>query len=913
MESTSRAAPPASAPPAGSLPARHLVRWIARRRPLLSALGAALVLVAAIRLRTSGAVDGTPEASLAAVLARDRIRVQPGTVVWLSDDAGAWSLRPALFVAHVEGELDDVWYAEVRIGRGGVLLDVFSVANLTESAGAQEEQLVRSGNHVAFLSRAGDLVEALTILDLRGEPDASFEGWTRLQRLQHAITNLQETGRSAGFGRIRYQLVEPSREASLEADERGRFVLALDEGRLVVDPARGRDPEQGAELAHMQPAEPGVPGGITWVVDTVRNLSFVGPEPIEWLENRVFGVQDFWNRTRHAFLGSQSTEQAVAAELGVTREEVEQRMAEPRRALLRAAEAELGFPPPPMEPILRDDPAAGEGEWIPLIDDPFVNQYPGAPPAFAQSFIRPDAERPYAHVYVTIWDPRQVQLRIVSGTREPQSANGEFGTGYIPRDEQTLRMLVAAFNGGFQAMHGEFGMMADGRVYLPPKPWAATVAVFDDGRVGMGSWPAPSWRAHEFNEVLANRQIPQGMIEMRQNLTSMVEDGVWNPWERWWWGAAPPDDEEQTFTYRSGICLTREGFMAFFWGSSLGPEALGRAMIAARCVRAMHLDMNSGHTGFEFFRPYRAADAGTPAGPPPVPRIHEEYEYDGDFPGAPRWRVRARKAVRSMAMRFPRYLARDPRDFFYLTLRPVLPGPPLEGSVEGASGGEGDAEGRFSSAGLPHAGWPYAFARARAGGVWIVRIDPRRAVPAPLRAERHQRVLAGLTGRLPEDEDLVALYAERRAIGWRLAIGRADAGARLIVRGRPLTEAPGAGAAIGVDPDGFLVYAEGPGGLAGILARARVREAIALEDDVRLALVGEEGAAAPDGETPRPLPENAMLLFFAEEQPAAEVMFRETRPMPYSRWGYLQGQRVRYFPNHPPRFVRNPDAGTRTR
>ncbi|MDV3296384.1 MAG: hypothetical protein LOY01_11310, partial [Brachybacterium paraconglomeratum] len=74
---------------------------------------------------------------------------------------------------------------------------------------------------------------------------------------------------------------------------------------------------------------------------------------------------------------------------------------------------------------------------------------------------------------------------------------------------------------------------------------------------------------------------------------------------------------------------------------------------------------------------------------------------------APGWRVRGRKAVRSMAMRFPRYLARDPRDFFYLTLRPTLPGPALSGA--------GDEEGRFSSAGLPHAGWPYAFARARAG------------------------------------------------------------------------------------------------------------------------------------------------------------------------------------------------------
>jgi hypothetical protein len=141
-------------------------------------------------------------------------------------------------------------------------------------------------------------------------------------------------------------------------------------------------------------------------------------------------------------------------------------------------------------------------------------------------------------VFVTIWDARQVQLHIAMGTREPESATGETGTGLVPRDERTLSRLVAGFNGGFQALHGEFGMMADGRVYLPPKPWAATVAVFEDGRVGLGSWPAPVSNV-AYDERAATAQIPEGMVAMRQNLTTVVEDGRYNPWERWWWGAAP--------------------------------------------------------------------------------------------------------------------------------------------------------------------------------------------------------------------------------------------------------------------------------------------------------------------------------------------------------------------------------------
>jgi hypothetical protein len=50
-------------------------------------------------------------------------------------------------------------------------------------------------------------------------------------------------------------------------------------------------------------------------------------------------------------------------------------------------------------------------------------------------------------------------------------------------------VVVGASNAGFQAQHGEFGMMADGVVYLPPKPYAATVAVLRDGTTAFGTWP----------------------------------------------------------------------------------------------------------------------------------------------------------------------------------------------------------------------------------------------------------------------------------------------------------------------------------------------------------------------------------------------------------------------------------------
>ncbi len=59
----------------------------------------------------------------------------------------------------------------------------------------------------------------------------------------------------------------------------------------------------------------------------------------------------------------------------------------------------------------------------------------------------------------------------MSGTVEPKSATGETGPGMVPRDPAVMSQFVAGFNGGFQAIHGEFGMMADKVLYLPPKPF----------------------------------------------------------------------------------------------------------------------------------------------------------------------------------------------------------------------------------------------------------------------------------------------------------------------------------------------------------------------------------------------------------------------------------------------------------
>jgi hypothetical protein len=859
-----------------------------------------VVLVAVVVLRVHGSSGSAPTLERAVITAMEAegVRVREASLTWVDGRPSPFSTRGLLFLGAVEGGLADLYYAEIRAA-GGTVLAASSPTNVSDTAGAEEHQIARVGDFVAVSALVGDRLDAVSVLDLRGEPASLTAGWSARQRLQNGVSNLQQVGRARGFGVRRYQWLE--RPASYELrPRRGGFVVThgADARDVELDPGR-EEPREGAQFVEVQSQTKGVPGTVAWVVDTVRAVPWIGPEPIEWLENRAFAVRDRLQQGWHGVVGPDDTAAEAAADLG-TAGSSESR----RRALLTATDPELGWPPPPVAPVL-PDVVEGEGRWLPVVDDPYVNAYPGAPPAFYQTFIRSDPQRDYTRVYITMWDPRQVQLRMVAGAFEPVSATGQRGPGMVPRDERTLRNLVGAFNGGFQALHGEFGMMADGQVYLPPKPWAATVAVFDDGRVGMGSWPAPDWNGR-FVERFATRQIPEGMVEYRQNLTSVVEDGRWNPWERWYWGAAPRGAQEQTLTGRTGLCLTEEGFMAYFWGQNLSPEALATAMLGTRCRRGLHLDMNSAHCGFEFFRPIAPGEQ--------VPRLSQApdaaFEHEGPLSEAPGWTFRARRAVRSMEMPFPRYSGNEGRDFFYLTLRPVLPGP----AIAVASPGEG--EGEFRTDGLPHAGWPHAFARTYLGPdeqhrTWFLRIDPRRAVPGPAAlAAHHRRPLAYLTNVRSTDPgpNEVALVARHATVGTEYQVGRPAEGDRVVLSGPALSRTPDAIAALGVDRDGFLVYAERSRDATDLRARmasAGVPEAVVLSpSDARLALAAGGAFSAVDGVTARPVAVERGLPFFAEERPAAEVIFPDNAPQPYRSWSVLQDQRVRYFPQNPPRFTR---------
>ena len=886
---------PAPAPaPANDTQRSRVRRALGQRWRLIGALVVCVLCFGAWRAFAGAVRAPTLEQSLSRHVARRGYTLDPARIVWLHAAPNWLGVRSALFSAKRGRELHDIFYADVRVSEQTVL-DVYSMTNITRTSSADEDLLVGTRAFAAYAARLGSAYDALVVVDTRGEPAELTRSWPWYAKLQNAITNYQDTGRSAAFGLRRYNLLDPAGTLTLSV-RKGSLHVVADGQPLLINP-RKDVPVQGADLVELERSQKGQPGLITWVVDTVRRVPGVGRGPIEWLEHTVFGLTDRISRAYHEVV---KTDTAAEVKQALAVQELPKAPAPTPAALPVATEEvetapDIGWPPAPLAPQLPEK-VEGEGMWLPIAHDPFVAENPDAPPLFQQTFIRVDPKRTYTRVYVTMWDPRQVQLGIVMGTKEPESATGERGNGMIPRDAYVQKHLVGAFNGGFQAMHGEFGMMAGKRVYLPPKPFAATVAVFEDGTTGLGSWPGPG--RHAWDESFANSQIPPDMLAMRQNLTSVVEGEKYNPWERWWWGAAPEWAEEQTYIARSGLCVTSEGFLAYFWGESLGPAELGKAMQATRCARGMHLDMNGKHTGFEFYNPY-ARDAALPE----LGRALRPSEFEGVIGNdAQGMRLRARLAVTTMSpLRFPRYVYPDPRDYFYLTRKPTLPGAALARA--------GGAPIAFSTRGLPSAGFPHAFARAQVAELgWLTRVDLTRAVPKPLADATLTRTLGYLTAAKPPEGPVPAqagssLYASHMHGRLRAQIGRPPTGAATLLTGALLSETPSAMAAVGVDDEGFLVYAQATreGALPELLRQAGVSEAIALGEG-RLLLQGEEGPRSVDGQAAPVADEATSLALMAETRPAARVLFPDVVPTPYRVWGGMQGQRVRYFPAHPARF-----------
>ncbi len=844
-----------------------------RPRPAWGLIAAVGLLAAVISGTRTGRLEAHHrDQALAAELGRRGLTVDPEGILWLEQPPYAVGRSVAgavpVVVRATPGpeEPNEIYLAFARLTPEGVLLSVGGAYNLSQTSAVDELRPVGHGSRFAFAAQSAfeDAPSVVRLFDLAGGSEDRGE-WTRMQRMQAAITRLQQTGRLDGLRQVKYK-VEPTPAKLDVALVDGGLELTTDAGVAQVTGVSGDARPAWLSFEEIVESRPGEL--VTWAVDRVR--AEIGDEAMQYVKAIAFTAKDYIDAQQESVTGDTGAEE-ILADLG------EDSLASPERAI--PVDPDIGFPPAPLEPWVKPT-LDGEGEWRAKDHDPFVHQIPGLPPTFVTSFIRSDIRRKATRVYIALWDPRLVELRMMPGTAEPKSATGATGPGLIPREPKVLKKVVAAMNAGFQALHGEFGMMGDGVVYLPPKPYAATVAVLDDGSTAFGTWP---------NDAA----IPTQVHSFRQNMTVMVQDEKFNPYGRTWWGGTPPGWEDKTHTVRTGICQTKEGFVAYFYGADLSPQALAQAMIQTRCSYGVALDMNAGHSGLEFYR-VAPKDTMEPIGRP----LQFSLERTGTVSDIDGWEFRARRFITGMGlMNFPRYIEREARDFFYLTARDVLPGSPL------ALDGMKDGDGAWKVKGLPQHGFPYALATTHAtlpsgARVTVLKIDPKLLALDEKEAVREQGsapVVFAASPSEPADGDLsvwfsrdaFAVAAEPLATpAARIASGKAPSGTL-------------AGAMGVQDEEGMLVYVEVEGeapapakDLLAVLTALGCSQSIGFEQRLPVALGGDTNLAEQAVRLPA---SGSRVTLYRRSGPGVRRIFEDTPIVPLKEWHPLQARRIRYF------------------
>ena len=834
---------------------------------------------------------------LAGALSKRGLVTTPEDCDWLERPGGplGGAARAIVRAAPSRGEPNDIYVVETRLTPEGVLLSVGAAYNLTETSGADESRPVIRGERIAYVTRPllAEVAPTVHVVDLAGQPAPAIAGWTRLERLQNALTNAQATGQARGVVKRTFAIDAEEKKADApsddpeapRADATRDVSVELDGPKLTIHAgarsAAIRLDQAGAVPAWIRTESPELarPGSlVTWAVDRVRNE--VGDDAMQTIKALGFTALDFVLRNKESVTGDTGAE-GIAKDLGTTD------LQPPVRSM--PVDPEIGWPPAPLEPWVV--PAlGGEGQWNSLDKDPYIRKNEGLPSAFLTTFIRTDRTRKATRVYVALWDPRQVELHMMAGSVEPKSATGEAGPGLIPRTPEVLKRVVAASNAGFQALHGEFGMMADGVVYLPPKPYAATVTVLRDGSTGFGTWPL-------------DPAIPESILSYRQNMTVMVQDEKFNPYGRTWWGGTPPGWADKTHTVRTGICLTKERFIAYFYGADLSPDALAQAMIQARCSFGLALDMNAGHSGLEFYK-IAPTDELEPLKTP----LQYDWQHEGEVPGLNGWKFRARRLIRGMGlMNFPRYIKREARDYFYMTLRHVLPGPALVPVVQKTPlAGEGE----WRLKGLPQYGFPYAMAiteirpdaarpdlKAR-----VLQMDPRMVSAAPAGKGKTEKTVAIVDAGEQVAGEAPSLWHSAGAfsIGAQPPVPEAVR----LGSGEPGEKGAPAAAAVGVNDEGgmlFYVELENPPQqvtaadgkvLAELLKKLGCSSRLLLAKPLAVALGGDSDWAGKPVHPPSGA--GAVRLSRAAGAGGRRV-FEDTPVVPLDVWYPLQQKRIRYF------------------
>jgi hypothetical protein len=320
----------------------------------------------------------------------------------------------------------------------------------------------------------------------------------------------------------------------------------------------------------------------------------VGPGFVAWAEDTAYAIEDRYNRIRYKDAKPKTLWETPSGA-------PEAPVAPPPPAAPIASgapdagpESPPNFPPQRFTGPFENVAADGDGVWIPIADP---GQKSGTP-ALYKALVHPDPKRSFAAVAVVAMDASRVDLTLVSGTTEPESITvpKEHRSGVVPKDR--LPDLIAAFNGGFKATHGHYGMMIGGETFLAPRDMACTVALYKDRSLRIRTWPALK---DTEGDMLAYRQTPPCLLEEGKTNAALSLEYNRN------WGATVSGE---TVIRRSAIGVAPGGKTIFYGlGEAVTAQALAQAMRSVGAENAAQLDVNYSYPRFLLYDRSAPGDA----------------------------------------------------------------------------------------------------------------------------------------------------------------------------------------------------------------------------------------------------------------------------------------------------------------
>ncbi len=276
----------------------------------------------------------------------------------------------------------------------------------------------------------------------------------------------------------------------------------------------------------------------------------------------------------------------------------------------------------PVTDVVSADPPIGWQAYGPMVN---------GQPAMAQATLMLDSQQPGIGTTLVRMDLSKLQLHIEPGFLEPSHSatvqNALPNLGLIPPADRTR--LIAAFNGGFKSADGKYGMVINNVMLLPPWPWIATVAIYKDGQVQLGTWGKDLFPGDP------------NIIALRQNCPPILESGQIDP--RVYvdapslWGNTLGNSP---VTWRTGLGITKDGRYLIYAVGSTTVARLAQALQNAGAYNAMQLDINRPFAHFVTYNPFNNPKHLIPV------RLLDQMTNDPTL-----------------------YVKAHSRDFFYLTAR----------------------------------------------------------------------------------------------------------------------------------------------------------------------------------------------------------------------------------------------------